>query len=262
MDELSYVLYVHTNKINGKFYVGITCQKPTRRWRNGNGYKNNRYFYRAIQKYGWENFKHEILYTNLTKEEAEKKEVNIIKELHSNERDYGYNITKGGEVIGKHSEESKRRMSESQKKKLISKETIERLREAFRGRTHSNETKKKISESQMGSKNSFYGKTHTEEARRKISESVSGEKNGMYGETHSDDVKKKISELKKISHARGKHPRARKVICEGMEFECIKDCAEYYKINYQTMFTWLKNPSRMRHDFIDKGLKYKNKEGG
>ena len=54
-----YVVYKHTTP-SGKVYIGITGLKPERRWRNGNGYKDNEHFYRAILKYGWDNIKHEI----------------------------------------------------------------------------------------------------------------------------------------------------------------------------------------------------------
>ena len=56
---------------NNKKYIGITCQEPEKRWINGKGYKTNDYFFRAIQKYNWNNIKHEILFNNLTKKEAE-----------------------------------------------------------------------------------------------------------------------------------------------------------------------------------------------
>ena len=49
-----YCVYVHTNKFNGKKYVGITSMNPKDRWKNGNGYSNNSYFTNAIRKYGWE----------------------------------------------------------------------------------------------------------------------------------------------------------------------------------------------------------------
>ena len=66
---MSFNLYVHTNKITNEKYIGITSQKCENRWGiNGNGYKLQPKFYNAIQKYGWENFKHEILYQNLSKE--------------------------------------------------------------------------------------------------------------------------------------------------------------------------------------------------
>ena len=68
--ENKWCVYTHTNKINGKKYVGQTCQIPEKRWKNGNGYKRNPYFYNAIQKYGWDNFEHQILASDLTLEEA------------------------------------------------------------------------------------------------------------------------------------------------------------------------------------------------
>ena len=63
---------MHTNTINNKKYIGITGQNPPeRRWRNGgSGYSHSGYFRNAINKYGWENFTHEILISELTFEEA------------------------------------------------------------------------------------------------------------------------------------------------------------------------------------------------
>lgn len=61
MFEKPYCVYIHTNKINKKSYIGITCQKPEHRWGcNGNGYAECPHFWRAIQKYGWDNFDHKI----------------------------------------------------------------------------------------------------------------------------------------------------------------------------------------------------------
>lgn len=94
----NYCLYKHTNLITGKVYIGITKQKPNRRWHNGLGYKHNKYFYRAIQKYGWGNFKHEILYENLSFEQANQKEMQLIAEYDSTNRDNGYNIHCGGDA--------------------------------------------------------------------------------------------------------------------------------------------------------------------
>lgn len=58
-----------------KKYVGITKQNPKRRWKGqGQGYKGNKHFTKAIQKYGWDNFKHEIIFYGLSQKEAEQKE--------------------------------------------------------------------------------------------------------------------------------------------------------------------------------------------
>ena len=77
-----YAVYCHTNKINGKKYVGITGNKPEYRWKNGLGYQNHPHFFAAIKKYGWHNFWHEVLYTGLTKAEAEEWETKLIKEYN------------------------------------------------------------------------------------------------------------------------------------------------------------------------------------
>ena len=54
-------IYMHTNKINGKKYIGQTFQNIEYRWRqDGSGYKGQP-FYNAIEKYGWDNFEHKIL---------------------------------------------------------------------------------------------------------------------------------------------------------------------------------------------------------
>lgn len=81
----------------GKKYIGITKQKPTRRWNNGKGYIRNTLFFRAINKYGWHNIEHKILYTDLKEKDAKELEIKLIKEYKSNDKDYGYNISSGGE---------------------------------------------------------------------------------------------------------------------------------------------------------------------
>ena len=90
-------VYVHTNKSNGKKYVGITSQKPEYRWNYGKAYNNNPYFSSAIKKYGWDGFDHVVLYDFLSKDEAQAKEQELIAAWNTRDREYGYNITAGGE---------------------------------------------------------------------------------------------------------------------------------------------------------------------
>ena len=66
MDRL-FTIYRHVSPI-GRVYVGITSQDVETRWRHGDNYRNSTYFKRAIRKYGWKNFKHEILFTNVEEE--------------------------------------------------------------------------------------------------------------------------------------------------------------------------------------------------
>lgn len=96
MDNKKYCVYMHVNKINGKIYIGITRQTVEQRWKtNGKGYKKQ-CFYKAIKKYGWNNFNHIILFDKLTKEEAESKEKELISYYKSNNSEFGYNIENGG----------------------------------------------------------------------------------------------------------------------------------------------------------------------
>ena len=97
---MSYSVYIHTNLINQKQYVGITCQPCVNRWGiDGKGYKKQSKFFNDIQKYGWNNFKHEILYTNLSKEKALEKETQLIKELDTIKN--GYNTSYSENVASK-----------------------------------------------------------------------------------------------------------------------------------------------------------------
>lgn len=94
--ENLYEVYIHTCP-NSKVYVGI-AKNSVRRWGcDGKNYKKHPYFYNAILKYGWDHIKHEILFTHLTFKEACVKEKELIALHKSNQHDYGYNMTAGGE---------------------------------------------------------------------------------------------------------------------------------------------------------------------
>lgn len=110
-------------------------------------------FCKAIQKYGWNNIKHEVIYKNLTQKEAEEREQYLIYVFNSTDKRYGYNIASGGyevnNFLGKtHNEETKRKISNSNKGnkyclgREVKRETREKLRQANLGRHHSDITKK------------------------------------------------------------------------------------------------------------------------
>lgn len=89
-------VYIHKFP-NDKKYIGITKQEVEKRWENGEKYKNQ-VVYKAIKKYGWDNIKHEIVAEELTKNEACKIEQKLIAEYKTNQKEYGYNMTIGGET--------------------------------------------------------------------------------------------------------------------------------------------------------------------
>lgn len=193
----SYSVYKHTSP-NGKVYIGITSLTPKNRWHNGHGYNRCKIFYNAIQKYGWENFSHEVLYEGLSKEEAEEKEIELIAQYKSTDSEYGYNIAIGGRTNKgvKRSEEYKRHLSERRKGKPLSEETKRKLSESLKGRVYSEETKRKMSEARKGI-------TLSEETKRKIGEAthnriVSEEtkqkhREARLGKHYSEETRAKIS---------------------------------------------------------------------
>ena len=132
----NYSIYIHINKINGKVYIGQTCQKPEVRWGNGQGYKQSPRFYAAIKRYGWDNFEHKILYSNMTREEANQYEAELIEKYKSNKEEFGYNMTSGGE-------------------------------DHYR---FTDEVKQKLREQKLGEKNHQYGTHRTEEEKAYLSE--------------------------------------------------------------------------------------------
>lgn len=167
---MEFYVYKHTCP-NEKIYIGITKQQPIKRWGyNGYGYRKNTLFYRAIQKYGWSNIKHEILYENLSKEEAEQKEIELIEKYKSNQPKYGYNIANGGNTTGTVSEATKEKISKTLKGYEFSDERRKNISINTRKAMANPEIRKKISEANKGRTNWRKGLKLTEEEREKLRE--------------------------------------------------------------------------------------------
>lgn len=160
---------------DGKKYVGMTKQDIRRRWRKGKGYEGQP-VYDAIMACGWENIKHEILFTCETKEEAEAKEIELISTL--NARENGYNIAYGGDSSPM-AEETKEKLRQGRKKYY-------KTHEHWHAGGHwSEEVKAKISKSHTG-------KHLSESHKEKLSKRFSGEKNNMYGVKMTKEHKAKL----------------------------------------------------------------------
>lgn len=159
-------VYKHTTP-NGKVYIGITGKKPEYRWDGGRGYHYNDHFSAAIKKYGWENIRHEILQTGLTKEQAEAEEIRLIKEYSATDPRYGYNHMAGGDVtVYRHSRESIEKMRAIKLGKKYGEETRRKHSLALMGRPVSPETREKIASAQRGKPR----KKHTEEWKKMMSD--------------------------------------------------------------------------------------------
>lgn len=119
-----YILYEHQNKINGRRYIGITNNKTKRWYGKGKHYEGCPYFFAAIQKYGWDNFEHNVLIYDLTREEASRLEKHYIKTFKTCDKAFGYNLAEGGvnapTMLGKHhSEETRQKMREKALGRMI-----------------------------------------------------------------------------------------------------------------------------------------------
>ncbi len=220
-----YTVYMHISP-SGKRYIGITCQEPKRRWQNGRGYKRNKYFYRAIEKYGWDNFQHIIIAKGLSEDEAKWLEIELIRIWNSSNPNNGYNISLGGEGGSgvRHTEERKQEQSKKMKGKS----------------------------NPMYGKNAYEGKTEEEikEISRKKSIANSGKSNPMYGKNPLDYMTEeaKIKRSKKISESmRGeKHHRARAVICITTKkiFSTLTDGGKHYGCDRQSIYKCCKGKQK------------------
>lgn len=139
---MGYIVYKHTSP-SGKVYIGITRDAPQKRWKGGNGYANNNHFFRAIKKYGWPAFQHEILAEGLTEAEATRKEKELIAYYDSTNPSKGYNRDPGG---GVRSKETAAKISAALTGVPLSQERRKRMSEQRKGRAMSEETKRLISE--------------------------------------------------------------------------------------------------------------------
>jgi len=189
----TYYIYLITNNINGKTYVGQRkCHQVTKNPWNDGYMGSGKLIVNAQKKYGIENFSKEILAICHTQNIIDILEIYFIKYY----REFGkaeYNIANGGLYnTGGHpiSEETRRKMREHNSTK--SPETRKKISEKLKGRVFTEEWRRHISESHSGEKHPNYGKHLSEETKRRIGES-------QKGKIISAEARQKISEHNKSS---------------------------------------------------------------
>lgn len=237
-NQITYV-YRFTNLVNGKAYVGISTQ-PKKRKRDHESGRGSLLLWRAIQKYGLENFDYSLVSKHATYSAALSREIKEISK-HNSVKPNGYNLTLGGEgCVGY----------------VASPQTLEKKRRAWLGRKHTPETKAKMSAAQTG-------RTFSEASRKKLSEACIGKqrrlgvilsqetkdkignanrgrvmskasslkkRKAMLGRKFTDDHKAKIgaSHLNRMpeTYARGASSgMARPVLVDGWIYGCVSDAA-------------------------------------
>jgi len=226
------IVYCALNTLNNKVYIGYTQQTLNDRKKSHISHakweKDNTYFHNAINKYGKENFQWFVIFQGFFLEELKEKEKQFIKRFKSNDKQYGYNLTSGGEQCY---------FNESVKLKIS-----KRAKERGIG----------------GEKNPFYGKRHSLETRKRWSKIRRGRPCSNPGYTHSNEIKKILSEKAKIRNAnpefllRLKEKAGKPVIClnNNIKYLSLKDAAKELSINYSSLKSaFRKNKSHKGYNF-------------
>lgn len=187
--KMMITVYMHTNVLTGKSYIGYTKHTLEKRWAGHvyDAFKGDHlYFHKAIRKYGANCWIHSVLEICETSAEAKCVEKSLIREFET--RTTGYNTTDGGEgVIGYvWTDEARKTLSLSHRGLNRSKEHCKHLSDALKGRKRSAEHQSKITLARRGL-------LLSDETKQKMSESRRGSKNPNFGKPLSDDVKRKIS---------------------------------------------------------------------
>ena len=238
-----------------KSYIGKhnSMEYEKKRWKkNGIGYKPHKgkpytTFWSMIQKYGWNNFNHDIVEVIECETQEELNDVLNNREIYwiayYDSYNNGFNGTKGGDGFNSEiahkiaterwsNEENRRKQSENSKN-AWTEERKQEWSQLVSGENNPMYGRK-------GEQNPFYGKHHTDESKKKNSDSQkrlyeNGYTNPNKGKTMSDEQKDKISNTRKEKGiAKGENnPRARKVIClNTLEvFGCIVDGANWCMVS-------------------------------
>ena len=184
------IVYITTNIVNGKQYIGSHKTENVDDGYLGSGtiIKN------AIKKHGKENFRRELLIECDNIDKARDLEASYIKEYNTLSPN-GYNIspTGGTTRLGKHSKKTIQILRDKNKGK----------NNPWYGKSHSDEAREKMSFANIGRTPTNLDELHTIKTRRKISATLKKKfqnneiENGMTGKNHSEEARKKISEAAK-----------------------------------------------------------------
>lgn len=190
-------IYKITNKVNGKVYIGKSKDIKAR-WKKHIQRSKTSYLhlYSAMRKYGLENFSFEVLFETARNDRLmDFWEVAMIAEYQAMNKNFGYNNTRGGDGCSP-SEATRQKMSNSQKGKKHSEETKRKLSEI--ARNPSKETREKMAIAKRGCKLSIDHKQRIALAARNISDETREKMSrASTGRKHSEETKEKMSQARK-----------------------------------------------------------------
>jgi len=198
-------IYMIKNKNNGKFYIGSSINMAAR-WAGHRsdlkkGKHHSKHLQRSWDKYGEESFEFTVIESVENTDDLLVREQHYLDTLKPFLRENGYNsVRNAANCLGfRHTEETKRKMSEARSGTTRSEETKKKISEALKGRVVSEAAKRKMSQA-------WEGRQISQETREKMSQAHKGQTPWNKGVPHSEETKRKISSANKgkPSHRRGK----------------------------------------------------------
>lgn len=202
-------IYIITNKINNKSYVGQTNRLHRRLEEHRKALLGNRHHNRHLQsswnKYGEDAFSFEVLF-RCEEDKLNEMEQYAIFSLMTYDENFGYNKNYGG------------------KNSVITGETRLKMSKGHKGMKFSLQHKQNLSKSKMGKNNPVYGKVYTDEEKETRRQKLIGEKSPHYGREFSKEHRQKIS----MGLYGKNNVRSKRVMCveNGMIFESTRDCVK------------------------------------
>lgn len=198
------LIYKATNKLSGKSYIGLTTKALKERIRGhikDSKIKNHTFkFANALRKYNFDDWDWIILHKDIPFKYLSKMEEFYI--FLFNTYNEGYNSTKGGEHSPMHNPISRRKNALARTGK--SRPDVAERNRRNRGKKLSEEHEKKLSDNFSGKNNPFYGKTHSDETRLKMSKAKENYIPWNKGKPHSEETKRKLKEAWKRRKERDK----------------------------------------------------------
>jgi group I intron endonuclease len=190
------LVYLVTNKVNGKKYVGQTIQSLAKRWsghlstaKRGRGL----HLYDAIRKYGKEAFEIAVLATVDNQVDLDEAERKYIATYQSNQPELGYNLADGGRGGPRG---YFRPLTEGHKQRI----KAARRGNSRLGKTQPLAARQKISQSNIGRPGTMLGRYHTEETKTLMASSAKGHQNAL-GIVRSEETKLRMSQGRKAAWA-------------------------------------------------------------
>lgn len=238
-----FCVYMHKFP-NGKMYIGITSKVPKNRWQNGTGYdkKHQSAMYNAIQKYGWDNIEHIILFENLTEQEAKEKEIELIKKhntfIHFKNSN-GYNMTLGGD--GNLGHKSTKKVKEVNRKRLLGK----------KGDLCCNSQSVICDGVRYESIIDFCNKNNL---NRGMVECWLSGKHRMPKKWLNKNLRKEFEPDKRQKEPQEKDWKDR-IEYNGIIYNSQAELAKYLGISNATLCNWLNGKTKIRKDIYEKGIK-------